>query len=293
MNTDSTQTAGEPGAAALVGEIQRPRVWPVLGRVAFFWLVYALVLVLGLGGTLAGAAPRGWQMPICGVVASLGTMVFTWWLLGREGWRLRAVGLGWERGSIGRFFAGVGLGIVLYAVMAGISAALGGMRWERAPDVGLAAFGMQAVTFLAVGSMEELGFRAYPLRRLEPVLGLWGAQGVVAVVFGLGHYLQGWPWPAAFFGAGLGSLVFGMAAMASRGLALPIGLHAAGNLTDWMLGGKGPTGVWKVVVAEDAQGRSQFVGTFSYYGVMSAATAGFWWWHRHRLRAAAANLKTP
>lgn len=138
----------------------------------------------------------------------------------------------------------------------------------------------------------ESGFRAYPLHRLEPVLGLWGAQGVVAVVSGLGHYLQGWPSLAAFFGTGLGSLVFGMAAIASRGLALPIGRHAAGNPTDWMLGGKGPTGEGKVVLAEDAQGRSRFVGTLGYCGVMMAATAGFSLWHRHRLPAAAVNLKT-
>lgn len=37
-----------------------------------------------------------------------------------------------------------------------------------------------------------VGFRAYPLWTLVGALGIWWAQGVVAVAFALVHILYGW-----------------------------------------------------------------------------------------------------
>lgn len=246
-------------------------------RVAFFWLGFAGVVVLA--GWVGGLVPRVWHGVVCGTVGSFGALALSGWRLRRDGLGWGDVGLAWRRGSIARFLFGAVLGIALFAAIAGIGGMVGGWRWERSPRVDFAAVALSAVTFLALNTMEELGFRGYPLRRLEAHFGLWRAQLIVAVMFGLSHYVLGWPLPAALLGAGLGSLVFGMAAIASRGLALPIGIHAAGNLTDWMLGGKGPGGVWRVVV-EGGGAPGQMAGWAAYCAVMLAALAGLWLWQR-------------
>jgi membrane protease YdiL (CAAX protease family) len=79
--------------------------------------------------------------------------------------------------------------------------------------------------------------------------------------------------------------MFGMAAIATRGLAVPIGLHAAWNFGDWILGGKGSPGLWQVVVEEGHQQRAQLIGTIGYLTVMTVATFTLWIWYRSKAKS--------
>lgn len=264
--------ASEPGASD-----GRARA---LGWVAAFWAGYAMLLVFG--GQLASFAPPTGRLLASGVVISAGALALTLALLKREGRPAAAAGVMLARGSGGRLAVGFGLGLGLVALNAAIAAAFGHVRWERVVENGGGTVLMSVALFLVLSCGEELGFRGYPLRRLERPFGLWGAQFMVAGMFGLYHVFLGWPLLPALLGTGLGSLLFGMAALATRGLALPIGLHAAWNLGDWLLGGKGEPGLWRVVVAEEFRARSQLVGTVGYCAVMIAATAAFWLWRRQR-----------
>jgi hypothetical protein len=137
------------------------------------------------------------------------------------------------------------------------------------------------VAYLSLSVREELAFHGYPLRRLKPFFGLWGAQFIVAFIFALEHVAGGSTLWLALFGAGVGSLLFGMAAIATRGIALPIGIHAAWNIGDWLRGGKSAVGVWKPVVEDGFKERAAFVGIAGYILVMCLATLAFWWWHRY------------
>lgn len=130
--------------------------------------------------------------------------------------------------------------------------------------------------------MEELAFRGYPLRRLQAAFGLWPAQALVAVAFAISHVAAGWPWLHALLGTGTGSLLFGMAAIASRGLAPPNGLHAAWNFGEWSMGSKGSPGLWKAV-AEDARS-SGMAGAINYLTVMGLGPLAFWLWHRRSIQ---------
>jgi hypothetical protein len=78
-------------------------------------------------------------------------------------------------------------------------------------------------------------------------------------------------------GAGMGALLFGMAAIATRGLAVPIGVHAAWNFGDQMRSGGGKTtGFWKAVVEDGFEARAQVVGWTGYVSVMLLTTLAFW-----------------
>lgn len=125
-----------------------------------------------------------------------------------------------------------------------------------------------------------MAFHGYPLRGLRPSFGLWGAQFIVAFVFAMEHVAGGLPIGQALLGPGVGSLLFGMAAIASRGLALPIGLHAAWNLGDWMRGGKNSMGPWRSIVEPGFEERAKLVGMASYVALMVLATLAFWWRYR-------------
>ena len=135
---------------------------------------------------------------------------------------------------------------------------------------------MLLVTYVLLACREELAFHGYPLRRLYSSIGLWGAQLIVAIIFALEHAAAGSTWAQAILGAGIGSLLFGMAAITTRGLAVPIGLHAAWNFGDWMHGGKGAGGVWHPIVLETYRNRADQAAMAGYVVIMVLATVIFW-----------------
>jgi hypothetical protein len=146
----------------------------------------------------------------------------------------------------------------------------------RSHDIGLAPAGIALLTYIALACREELAFHGYALRRLEQPFGLWAAQFIIAVVFAAEHVLGGVTWIHAFSGAAVGSLLFGMAALATRGLAVPIGMHAAWNFGQWILGEKDSPGLWKQVADPGFTGRVQLDISLCYIVVFLLATAAFY-----------------
>jgi uncharacterized protein len=155
-----------------------------------------------------------------------------------------------------------------------------GLRYERAQGFTLAEASLSLATYLALASREELAFRGYPLQMLNRRFGPWTAQIVIALLFAAEHALGGWTWWQALFGSGVGALLFGAAALRTRGLAVPIGLHAAWNFGDTLLGGKGAPGLWKPVVEANAIERVETAQWAIYVVVMMVATAAIWFWPR-------------
>jgi uncharacterized protein len=256
----------------------RFRPWVGLGRVLLFFIACAALL--------ATIAPIERQIPLLppglftAAAASLATLVLTAAFVRWEGLRLEDVGAAISRKSPLRFGIGFLLGFLLVAAHVSIEAFAGHVRWVRSEGVGLPEIATSMIVYVLLSCREELAFRGYPLRRLYSLFGLVSAQLIVALVFAVEHVAGGSTWENALFGAGVGSLLFGMAAIATRGLALPIGLHSAWNLGDWMHGGKDMSGLWRPVIVEGFQSRADRAGMIGYVVVMLAATLGFWCWHR-------------
>jgi hypothetical protein len=106
---------------------------------------------------------------------------------------------------------------------------------------------------------------------------------LVASVFALEHRAGGYSWTNALFGAFVGSLLFGMAALATRGLALPIGLHAAWNFGQWIVGEKETPGLWKQELVGGPTARADHAALLAYVVVFGAATLAFWSYRGTRL----------
>jgi len=261
------------------------RRWVQLARVLLFMVACALIvaIVAPIAKRFSGVQPE----VLIGTLTSIATLGVTLLFLRWDGVQAREVGIAPRKGSIPRFVGGFVLGLVLVLAWAGLFAIVAPVRWTRSPHVGLAACTGHLAGYLALSLREELAFHAYPLRRLERGFGLWGAQLIVATGFALEHRLGGWSWMQAVLGAGVGSLLFGMAALATRGLAVPLGLHAAWNLGHWSLGAKGEPGLWKMNVPEDSNANLQAMAC--YWAVFGLATMGLWW----RYRNAAATRTCP
>lgn len=263
-----------------------PHTTRTLGAVALFWAV-AIALMVG-SGMLRGMAPPSLAPLAWGVTSSALLLALSAFALRREGLVAADAGLRFGTGSLPRFAAGVAVGGAMYAVHLLLLVGIAGVRIGESTARGAAPLLLAALTFLALSVMEEVGFRGWPLRRLERALGRTPALLIGALAFALLHVAYGWPLFGALFGAGAGALVFGTAALVTRGLALPIGMHMAWNLADWSVGGKDTPGPWRLLTENVTAGAAR-VGSVSYFLVMGLALLGFTLYARRARRDAPAS----
>lgn len=245
-----------------------------VGRVALFMFLCAL--------GVAFAAPIAKQFSgipaelAIGQLTSLWTFALTIAFVRWERLRLVDVGAALTSKSVPRAILGFTLGIAILGAWAVLCALAGPVKWSMAKDSTFGALGVFAIAYVLLACREELAFHGYPLRRLDRSYGMWVAQIMVALVFIAEHRLGGMSWQRAFLGPGIGCLLFGMAAIATRGLAIPIGLHAGWNTGHWSLGLKGAGGFWQGVVPSGQDDRAEFVAMVAYITVMCIGIVGFW-----------------
>jgi membrane protease YdiL (CAAX protease family) len=252
--------------------------WRSLGRILLFLCCSAFVLVLtsALPFARTGVA----QTLVIGAITSTGSLALTALFIRWDGLRLRDVGAMPNRGSLGRLAIGFMIGLSLVALHSYLVGVVGHVRLIRTAAASLEQAGLIFLGYVLLSAREELAFHGYPLRRLQPVLGIWPAQAMIAVVFAIEHMTGGWSYSQALWGAATGSLLFGMASIATRGLAVPIGIHAAWNFGDWIRGNRADIGVWRPEIQTGFEGAASWAGIWCYVLIMILATLGFWFWHR-------------
>ncbi len=248
-------------------------------------ILHSLLFIVVCAVTLAVIAapvaklPASVRLLATGIASAATTYLLCFLFLRWDRLRFRDVGAEVQARSVLRFALGFAGGLLLVILWAGSCAVLGATRWTRAAALSPGHVVFVALAYVALATREELAFRGYPLRRLEHCCGAAVAQIAVAVLFALEHRIGGASWPDALLGVGAGSILFGAAALATRGLAVPIGLHAAWNLGQWALGLKGEPGIWTAVTVKSAASAYQ-VGLASYLVVTMLGAAAFMVWQR-------------
>lgn len=152
-----------------------------------------------------------------------------------------ALNLQWAR----QLLLGVLLGAVLMVVPALFLTIAGQVSWQW-QGLEQAALLAALLLFVGVAVTEELTFRGFMFQRLIDGLGSGLAQLLMAAYFVLNHAAalkQGDSWNyLALVNIFIASLMFGLAYLRTKSLAMPIGLHFMANFTQGTVLGFGVSG---------------------------------------------------
>lgn len=231
------------------------------------------------------ALPWALQAVINGGAGAAAVYVMSIWFCRRDALSMADARLAPDRKSPMRFAFGFIAGAVLATAFALLLWSFGIVRYRLAQAPAPTTLALLALGFILLALREEIVFRGYPLRTLETSMGRWPALAFMAVLFTIEHLLGGYSVLNAIVGSILSALVFGMAAIASRSLAFPLGLHAAWNMIDWASGGKGSAGILERI--GDGTSSSQLAALLVYAGVMGTALLALWQADRRSARPAA------
>lgn len=258
----------------------------VVLRALLFLLLCPLVLAF-IVPVVRGASPLTGMLET-GVIASVLTFLLTILFLRWDRLRLRDVGTAVTPQSTSRLAFGFVIGIALVLLQEFFLYAGGHAHWTfRTPHISSGTILLALTAYLALALREELAFRGYSLRRIETAQGFWISVLIMMIAFTLEHSAGGWTWSRSLLGPPAGALLFGTAALATRGIAVPLGIHFAFNFGQWFMGQKEIAGSFQLVVDSGFAQQAETLGYAGYLtGTLLAAT-GFWLYRRHRLRAMA------
>jgi membrane protease YdiL (CAAX protease family) len=159
---------------------------------------------------------------------------------------LSDVGLKFNQRWFKHFFAGTFAGMTMMFATVALVCLVGGVTFELDPQRSLQVLSYGFYLFLLGSLSEEILHRGFIFQRLIDGIGVWGAQLLIASLFALGHWgnpgMQGTTQIFSSIDLFLASLIFGLAYIKTRSLALPIGLHLGWNWSQGNILGFGVTG---------------------------------------------------
>ncbi|MDR7130971.1 membrane protease YdiL (CAAX protease family) [Algoriphagus sp. 4150] len=151
----------------------------------------------------------------------------------------------WRKNTLLKFFKGLAIGAAACATIILILALFGGLKIQKNPEALSLWTPFLYLAMVPAAFMEEIAFRSYPFIKLIKAFGIRITQLIVVIAFALYHIPLGWSILSAFLGPGIWALVFGIAAVRSKGIALPTGIHVGLNLIQSIFGmSKGIESFW-------------------------------------------------
>jgi hypothetical protein len=263
----------------------------VVGRALLFFIL--CIAVLMVSGSISKPLPFVTATCVVGAVSSALTFLLTWTFTRWDGGPLTEVGAAITSHSPLRFFTGFVIGMAVLATQVAFLLVDGHVRWVVGPRLPFGTVVIAFCGFVLLALREELAFRGYPFFRLNSVWGMLPAFLCMILIFGLEHFAAGWTLGRALGTIG-GAVLFGVAALATRGLAVPIGLHAAFNFGQWALGLKEAPGVLQPLVDVGYVPHTEAIGYAGYFTGMFLTAAGLWFLCKpHSQRFAAGVVSDP
>ncbi len=194
-------------------------------------------LSFGLGGPIKDAVSIEYYWYALGAFGTLSILLLTWAFLRFEKKSFADIGLKWESKTPIRFGKGFLIGVAISCTMLWAIIVLGDLKIEWAENYELPSFLLWSLAFIPLAFMEEVAFRSYPFVKLHQDFGLRFTQVVLAILFAFYHLGED-SIVTIFIGPGVWAFVYGMAAVYSKGISLPTGLHFGANFVLAILGDK-------------------------------------------------------
>lgn len=208
---------------------------PIVKAILFVAVAVALLIATGPLVALVAAIMGTSYVPVWLYAAGFSVLLLaaTAVALRWDGTGLESLGLTVSSRRVREFTFGFLVGGILFSELALVRGATVDATWSFGGVNAIFAACTGLLTAFVMLLPEELLFRGYAFQRLVQTVGAWPGILISAVLFGLYHLVGSGMWGmGGFFRLAmptLGGVVFGWAALRTRGLALPIGLHLAGN----------------------------------------------------------------
>ena len=200
-----------------------------------------------------GFIPNEFERLAHGVIGTLAAFFATVLFLRIDRNRFSSIGLTFERNTVVKFLVGVITGVVIMGLLAMSVIYFTNLEIKVNQESNLLHFLLVTAPLLPLAFMEELGFRAYPLQILKDRIGIRLSIIITSILFGLYHIVNGWSIASSFYGPAVWGLIFGLAAIYSKGIAMPTGIHYAANLTTSAFGAKNTAAsIWTVTQPDEA-----------------------------------------
>ncbi|HEY0679999.1 MAG TPA: type II CAAX endopeptidase family protein [Chitinophagaceae bacterium] len=180
---------------------------------------------------LKGFLPADLERLSHGIIGTAAAFLTTYLFLKSDKKTFADIGLKSESKTIVRFVSGIVIGILIMGLLIAGVFYFSDVEINVNPESTLLSFLLMSAPLIPLAFMEELGFRAYPLEILKNTVGIRTAIIITSVLFALYHIVNGWSVTTSFSGPAIWGLIFGLAAVYSKGIALPTGIHYAANLT--------------------------------------------------------------
>jgi hypothetical protein len=251
---------------------------------AFLFLILCPLILIFAGPLTRIVSPQAGPL-LVGSIASAFTFALTFLFVRWDRITLSDVGAALSNRTVPRLLIGSAIGLAIVALQDLVIYSGGHTHWVL--DRSRASLGLILLAFAGYGTLalrEELAFRGYPLRRLNDVWGMWPSLVIVTIIFTLEHAAGGWSWSRTLLGPPAGAVLFGMAALATRGLAMPLGIHAAFNFAQWLMGQKETPGPFRLIVDAGYTDPAETLGYAAYVAATLVAASAFWFWHRRHTR---------
>lgn len=249
-------------------KLQRKRP-STLARVLFFYLCTVIILTSTSRFTknLSAETADLLSIFIASVFTFLLVVLFTRW----EKLSLTDVGAVPGKHTIRRFMTGYIIGLSM-AVTQGLTVfGFGHLKLVLVSPITPMSIVLPLLLYFLVACREELAFRSYSLRTLDYSFTSAFALFTITVIFILEHVVGGMKWEMAIIGSGLGGILFGVSALKTKGLALPLGLHNAWNFGQWAMGFKNKPGIWEAIVEKGYEAKTENISLAAFILVMVLA----------------------
>ncbi len=236
---------------AIEDTIQKNLKTKSIVKAVLFCVVFTILLFIF--SFAKSFTPNGFERLAHGVIGTLAVLSATVLFLRFDRKQFSNIGLTFQRDTVVKFFVGVITGVVIMGLLAVSVIYATNLEVEVNQASNLAHFLLVTAPLLPLAFMEELGFRAYPLQILKSKVGIWLSIIITSILFALYHLVNGWSIANSFYGPAVWGLIFGLAAIYSKGIAMPTGIHYAANLTTSAFGAKNTAAsIWTVAQPGEA-----------------------------------------
>jgi membrane protease YdiL (CAAX protease family) len=240
----------------------------ILVAILFCFLSAATLAALsGLTKSLPVLWSQQAMLAGCIVVTAGLTLVFARW----QHLKPDDIGLSSRRKTGVRIAAAFGAGLALPLIQYFIIIIAGGYETAINPEMTIVQVLSAFALYGLVSLREEVAFRAFPLFSVARKSPFWIALALTTTIFILEHVIGGMSFWQACIGSGLGGILFGVLAIRTNGIAVPVGVHAAWNFGQWMLGLKPQPGV---IVGTVSQGNEPWTFAAGWVGYVTAMSIG-------------------